>query len=129
MGQGYTLGCEKCDYTIDYYQGIGFLYPVECNNMLAAMQAGKYGKRFMEAAKSAAAPRVEFSRELYRCDKCGELRSDMEIELYDGDKVILTKRHVCGKCRSQMSLVKSTRGLKCPHCKSKLKPTDMIMWD
>jgi len=129
MGQGYTLGCEKCNYTIDYYQGVGFLYPVECNDMLEAMLAGKFGKRFKEIATNAASPRVEFSREMYRCEKCGELRADFKIELYDGDKVVLEKRHMCGKCRNKMSLVKSTRGLKCPHCKTKLKITHMINWD
>ena len=129
MGQGYSFKCEKCDYTLDFMQGIGFLYPMEAAEMLTAMQQGKFGKRFMEAAHKAAAPSVEFSRELYRCKECGELRPDLQIDLLDGDKVILSKRHVCGKCRSQMSMVKSPRGLKCPKCKSKLVEGAMLLWD
>lgn len=129
MGQGYSFKCSKCDYTLEYMQGIGFLYPMEAEKMLTAMQQGKFGKRFMEAANKAAAPAVEFSRELYRCEECGELRPDVQIDLLDGDKVILSKRHVCGKCRSQMSIVKSERGLKCPKCKSKLVIGDMLLWD
>ena len=72
---------------------------------------------------------LEFSRELYRCKECGELRPDLQIDLLDGDKVILSKRHVCGKCRKQMSMVKSPRGLKCPKCKGKLVEGAMLLWD
>ena len=129
MGQGFSYKCEKCDYTLEFYQGIGFLYPIEAEKMLTEMQQGKFGKRFMEAANKAAAPKVEFSRELYRCGKCGELRPDLKIALYDGDKLIMSKRQVCGKCRSQMSMVKSPRGLKCPKCKSKLVEGAMLLWD
>ena len=129
MGQGFSYKCEKCDYTLEFYQGIGFLYPIEADKMLTEMKQGKFGKRFMEAANKAAAPAVEFSRELYRCKECGELRPDLQIDLLDGDKVILSKRHVCGKCRKPMSIVKSDRGLKCPKCKSKLVIGNMIMWD
>ena len=129
MGQGYSYKCDKCDYTIEYYQGVGFLYPMEAEEMLTAMKQGKFGKQFMEAANKAAAPAVKFSRELYRCMECGELRPDLQIDLLDGDKVILSKRHVCGKCRGQMSIVKITRGLKCPKCKGKLIEGAMLFWD
>ena len=54
MGQGYSCKCDKCDYTIEYYQGIGFQYPMEAEKMLTAMKQGKFGKRFMEAANKAA---------------------------------------------------------------------------
>ena len=110
-------------------QGVGFLYPMEAEKMLTEMQQGKFGKRFMVAANNASAPSVEFSRELYRCAKCGELRPDLKIDLLDGDKVILSKRHICGKCREMMSIVKTHRGLKCPKCKSKLVTGNMILWD
>ena len=129
MGQGYSFKCSKCDYTLEYMQGIGFLHPMEAEKMLTAMQQGKFGKRFMEAANKAAGPAVEFSRELYKCEECGELRPDLQIDLLDGDKVILSKRRVCGKCRSQMSIVKSDHGLKRPKCKSKLVIGDMLLWD
>ena len=129
MGQGFSYKCNKCDYTLVFMQGVGFLYPMEAEKMLTEMQQGKFGKRFMEAANNASAPSVEFSRELYRCAKCGELRPDLKTDLLDGDKVILSKRHICGKCREIMSIVKTNRGLKCPKCKSKLVTGNMILWD
>ena len=129
MGQGFSYKCEKCDYTLEFYQGVGFLYPIEAEKMLTEMQQGKFGKRFMEAANNAVAPKVEFSRELYRCGKCGELRPDLKVALYDGDKLIMSKRQVCGKCRSQMSMVKNAHELKCQKCKSELVIGNMIMWD
>jgi DNA-directed RNA polymerase subunit RPC12/RpoP len=129
MGQGFSYKCNKCDYTLEFMQGIGYLYPMEANNMLIEIQQGKFGKRFMEAANNATAPSVEFSRELYRCENCGELRPDLKIDLLDGDKVILSKRHICGKCHGKLNIVKSLRGLKCPKCRSKLVTGNMILWD
>ena len=114
MGQGFSYKCEKCDYTLEYIHGIGYLYPLEAAKMLTEMQQGKFGKRFMEAANKATAPKAEFSRELYQCGKCGELRPDLKIALYDGDKLIMSKRQVCGKCRNQMSIVKDKCDLNCP---------------
>ena len=129
MGQGFSYKCDKCDYTLNFKQGIGYLYPLEAEKMLTEMQQGKFGKRFMEAANKATAPKVEFSHELYRCGKCGELRPDLKIALYDGDKLIMSKRQVCGKCRRQMSMVKNNIDLQCPKCKSELAVGNMIMWD
>ena len=129
MGKGYSFKCDKCDHALEYTQGVGFLYPSEADKILTAMRQGKFGKRFMEAATKASTPLVKFSRELYRCRECGELRPDLQIDLLDGDKVILSKRHVCGKCRNRMSIVKSNRNLKCPKCKSKLTLIDILRWD
>lgn len=129
MGQGFSYKCNNCDYTLEYMQGIGYLYPLEADKMLMEMKQGKFGKRFMEAANKATAPKVEFSRELYRCGKCDELRPNLKIVLYDDGKVIASKRQVCSKCHRQMSVVKSNRDLKCPKCKSTLVIGNMIMWD
>ena len=129
MGQGYSFKCDKCNYTLRFMQGIGFLYSMAAEKMLTEIQQGKFGKDFMEAANNATAPSVEFSRELYMCEKCGELRPDLKIDLLDGDKVILSKRHICEKCRIKMSIVKNLHGLKCPKCKGKLVTGNMILWD
>lgn len=129
MGQVFSYMCDTCDYTLDFYQGVGLLYPIETERILTEIQKGGFGKHFMEAANKASIPSVEYSRELYRCGKCGELRADLRIDLFDGDTVILSKRHVCGKCRSQMNVVESLHRLKCPKCKGKLVFEDMIMWD
>ena len=129
MGQGYSFECSKCDYTLEFIQGIGFSYLLEADKMLTSMQQGRFGKRFMEAANKATAPSVAFSRELYRCEECGELSPDLQMDLLDGGEVILSKKHVCGKCRSSMKLVKSMRTLKCPKCKAKLVEGDVIFWD
>ena len=129
MGQGYSYKCERCDFTLEYLQGVGFLYPIEADKMLTDMLQGKFGKRFKEAANDATVPSVDFSHELYHCEKCGELRPDLKIELLDEGKVVLTKKHVCGKCRNKMRMIESQRGLKCPKCKSKLVIGDMVLWD
>jgi len=135
MGQGYLLKCNKCDYSIEYHQGVGFLYPIEASNMLTDMQQGKFGKRFMKKANEAKSPSVEFSRELYICDLCdicdlcGELRPAMQIDLLDEGKVVLSKKHICGKCRGQMRVTKSKSRLECPKCKSKLEIRKRILWD
>lgn len=129
MGQGYSYKCDKCDYTLKFKQGIGYLYSIEADERLNEMKQGKFGKRLMNAANKATLPSVEFSYELYRCGKCDELRPDLKIALCDGDKVIMSKRQVCDKCRRQMSILKNYFDLKCPKCKSELVVDKMIMWD
>jgi len=129
MGQGCTFRCEQCDYVIEYLQGVGFLFYKEAEDILADMKSGKMGKKVMEAANAATNPEVNHSRELYRCKKCGELRPDMRIELYDEGKQLLSKQHRCGKCHSEMEIVKNTEKLKCPQCGKPLALTDVLMWD
>jgi len=129
MGKIYSYKCDKCGYALRYMQGVGFYFTLEAENMLTDMKQGKFGKRFMEASNMAVAPSVEFSRELFKCECCGELRQDLKLDLLDDNKVILSKRHVCGKCRSQMNIVKSTNTLKCPKCESELLIEEISMWD
>ena len=129
MGQGFSYKCDKCDYTLKFKQGIGYLYPIEADKRLNEIQEGKFGKRLMDAANKATSPSVEFSYELYRCGKCGELRPNFKIALLDSEKVIMSKRQVCDKCHRQMSMLKNYRDLKCPKCKSELVIGNMIMWD
>ena len=129
MGQGFSYKCNQCGYAIKFMIGVGSLYAEQAEKMLFDMQQGKFGKHFMEAVTNASAPSVDFSLELYRCKKCGALREGTNIDLLDGDKVILSKRHRCIKCRVDMSIVKSNRGLKCPKCKSELIIENMLMWD
>ena len=128
MGQGYSYRCEHCDYTLEYMQGVGFLFPLEAEKILTDILAGKMGKRFQAAATAAEAPEVNHSRELYKCESCGELRPNMKIELRDGEKLLLAKQHRCGKCRGKMHIAKSKK-LKCPHCGKALVIGNMIMWD
>ena len=129
MGQGFSYKCNQCDYAIKFMLGVGSLYPKLAEKMLSDMQQGKFGKHFMEAATNASAPSVDFSLNLYRCEKCGALLEGTKIDLFDGDKVILSKRHRCIKCRVDMRIVKGDHGLKCPKCKSELIIKDMLMWD
>ena len=46
MGQGNSYKCEKCDYTLEYMQGIGFLYPIEADKMLTEMQGSTRHRRY-----------------------------------------------------------------------------------
>ena len=129
MGTVYSCKCDKCGYTLSYSQGVGFLYQSKAKEMLVAMKRGEFGKSFMEAANKAIAPWVKYSYELYRCKACGELRPDLQIDLFDGNKVVLSKHYICDKCHGLMSVIKSDRGLKCPECKSRLKKGVAFLWD
>ena len=129
MGSGYKFQCEKCGYGLEYLQGVGFFYCAEADNILTDMKNGKMGKKFMEYAKKSKTPTIIHSRELYKCINCGEVRPDMKIELYNGKSLLNEKRHICGKCRSKMNIVKDTSKLKCPHCATKLLLSNFIMWD
>lgn len=129
MGQGYSYKCKNCNYTLEYLQGVGFMFIMEAEKLLSDMQTGKMGKRFMIAANEASLPEVEHSRELYICDECGELRPDMKLELRDAGKLLLVKQHRCGRCRTRMRIVKKNEKIKCPNCGKPLVIGDMLLWD
>lgn len=129
MGQGYSYKCEKCGYTLEYLQGVGFMFIFEAEEILKEMLNGKYGKRFMELSTQADNPQAEHSKELYKCTGCGELRPSMEVKLYDGNKLLLEKQHRCGKCRKPMVVVSKKEKLLCPKCHTPLSIGDFLMWD
>lgn len=105
------------------------MFIVEAEKILSDMQTGKMGKRFMAMSNEASMPEVEHSRELYKCDDCGELRPDMKIELRDGRKLLLEKQRRCGKCHAKMRVVKKNEKLRCPNCGKPLVIGDILMWD
>lgn len=129
MGQGYSYRCENCNYLIEYLQGVGFMFFIEAEKILADMQSGKMGKQFMKMSNEASTPGVVHSRELYKCDDCGELRPDMKVELRDAGKLLLEKQHRCGKCRAKMRVVEENEKIKCPNCGKPLVIGDMLLWD
>lgn len=129
MGQGYSYRCEHCDYTIEYMQGVGFMFPIDADRILSDMQAGKMGKHLITASNIAAEPEVNHSCELNKCERCGELRADMKIELYDAGNLPFEKQHYCRKCRGKMHITNEDEAQLCPHCGKPLVIGSMLMWD
>jgi len=160
MGEGIRLRCDKCGHSFSANLGIGFCYPIQCEELLAAMRAGSFGKSFMRASEAPDAA-VHFSNELYRCKACGLIKSAPEIDLCIpisggeitkgkfcaasnnlkkqpyvmasdiGDKyrIVLSKKHRCGKCRKPMERVRSLNKLVCPHCGEIMTQGRFIRWD
>ena len=129
MGRGYTLCCDECGYSLEYLEGIGFMYYREAEEILSDIKAGKYGNDFMKAANDAKKPIVNHSRELYKCMECGELQPDMEIELCDGENVLIRKQHACNKCNGEIFVVNSIENIICPKCGAPLVIMGILMWD
>ena len=129
MGSGSVLCCEKCGYELSVRHGVGMLYPKEQEKLLQDIMSGKKERRFRNLANSAKNPRIEFSHELYGCKNCGHVSQNMDIELYDGDELLLKKEHKCRKCKSIMEIKDNEDDIKCPKCNTILMPTALIMWD
>lgn len=81
MGKGYELKCNRCGFSREICDGIGFCYPMECETLLEKMKKGSFGKGFMEAAKRMPCAAVHQNRTIFLCDHCGAWRADASIDL------------------------------------------------
>ena len=129
MGQGYLLRCSECRYEEEFVLGVGFMFVQENERIKEAIQEGKLGKKFQNLAIEVPGFSVKHGRKIFVCEKCGELREEMYIAMYDGDKLLLEKGYRCSGCRGKMAPSDDVKKLKCPHCGKPLTATVSLMWD
>ena len=135
MGSGYELKCEKCEFKHIVCEGIGFLYPSLCAEILDKMKKGAYGKGFMEDALRIDGVAVHHECMIFVCDHCGKWRADEVIDLCApiGDPVKPTRKfcsampdpqeklYVMGyEIKKEYSIVRSKRHM-CGNCRHKLR--------
>lgn len=82
MGDGYVYHCDDCGKTYYADLGVGILYPQTCEEVLAAVRAGKYGQKLMEAAESEQYVGVAAEHKLYRCESCGNWDVYADASIY-----------------------------------------------
>ena len=88
MGQGFSIECNKCGFSFDASFGIGFMFPMESEEMIEKGRSGELGeevKTFLENNKCGA---IDVKRVVLRCEECGNLEIGHDLSMYvpDDDK-------------------------------------------
>lgn len=81
MGQGYKFECEECGFSTNASLGIGYLYPMVCDDILDRMKKGAFGEEIKEAANTTPGVAVHQSASVFICDKCRSWCIDDVIDL------------------------------------------------
>ncbi len=154
MGEGCFLACDNCGYKIDIDLGFGSLICLETEETIKKMKSGAYGKKAADFFRENPDGTVDCSYVLLKCDKCGELKNDMDLSLYkriegsedpefpipDPDYFVKAEdfEHKCGKCGNTMRIVDTSDGfeekiqngeIRCPNCNKKLTLIALACWD
>lgn len=133
MGYGFELKCKECDYSQNFFLGIGMMYS-DLKNVVNEenIKSKKLRKDIMEITDNHSVEESTFSHELYRCEKCGKLYRKFYVELhYDEEKVFKTEYH-CVKCRETLKIVDVDKieNIACPKCHNRRLYRDMeMLWD
>lgn len=158
VGEGYKLVCEKCGYSVNVYHGIGFRHFSIEEEKYDEIKSGKHGQELQNFLNNNSTAGVHISYGIYLCEKCGEIKSDLKIDLCvlkpeflnllkEDEKqrissksiedteigliydIAMTKKQYCDKCNSIMNLVVKPNQLCCPECNIKLRTGERFCWD
>jgi DNA-directed RNA polymerase subunit RPC12/RpoP len=133
MGYGFELRCRNCDYSQNFFLGIGMMYhPLKNVINTENIKNKRLRNELIEISENKSLVWSSYSHELYRCEKCDKLYRKFYIELhYDGDKIFRTD-YSCVKCRKPLKKINDleTENIPCPQChKKKLYRDNEMLWD
>ncbi len=148
MGAGLQKKCPKCGYTIDFSEGVGFLYPTIYDETVQKAKDGELGEDLQTFFKEHEDGMINAENVTLCCEDCGYLTMDKDLTMYvpgdakdvEGDKYIpmlipsnyevySRYTHKCEKCDGKMKRVSMYDQLLCPKCKTPLEDEMEIMWD
>jgi DNA-directed RNA polymerase subunit RPC12/RpoP len=133
MGYGFELKCKECDYSQNFFLGIGMMYS-ELKNVVNQdnIKSKKLRNNILDIIDNHSVEKCSYSHQLYRCEKCGRLNRKFYVELhYDEGKVFKTEYN-CVKCREPLKVVDTdyVEEISCPQCCNKKLYRDMeMLWD
>ena len=147
MGYGFDIKCESCNFSRRVMLGEGMMTPSIAYEERKKMQNGEYGPDIQELTSGDDVGVSAFS-ELYVCTGCGELSTEMTLELYqtkdgsllddvvispadaDGYNLLMAIPHTCKKCGKALKVAEKLSEVSCPRCHGALKRDGrIIMWD
>ena len=144
MGQGGNYRCNKCGYELNAWTGVGFLYPMVCEENTEKAKKGELGEKLQKFFEEHPDGKLDCSKVLLRCEDCGAYDVVLALAMYipkdgtkpndaiwdlDGYKKIGSYKHVCEACGGNMKKVKKESELICPECGEQLELVDEVMWD
>jgi len=105
------------------------MYPQEVEKAKRDIIKGRYGKDARDIMTRYPLSEVDISREIYRCQKCGNLQEALCVSIDPPGRQRTTVLKRCGKCKGIMQQVTDENNLQCPVCHSNLEIIGLIMWD
>ena len=94
MGTGYELTCNNCGNCYQVTLGVGFAFPRIYENLIEAIEAGRFGEEWRELAAQTDQFGIDAEDHLYRCDECGYWECAPSLSIYapkDIEKVLNTQ--------------------------------------
>ncbi len=148
MGQGINYKCSKCGYENSFQLGVGMLYPMVYEGVVADICAGKYGREWKQFFEDNEGTVVDAEIYLYQCPDCRTLQSDYSLALYrtrdntppkqdywihdnkdrQNYQYIRGYIHKCPNCGRRMKRQNSSSP-PCPVCGTALGQGERVFWD
>lgn len=148
MGQGGAYRCDKCGYQVEAWTGMGFLYPMVCEENIEKAKNGELGEELKKLFEEYPNGKLDCQEVLKRCENCGEYEVVTDLGFYipennekanediwnlDGYKKIESYKHLCASCGGELMDLESGEGgyvnLVCPQCGETLELVDRVLWD
>jgi DNA-directed RNA polymerase subunit RPC12/RpoP len=133
MGYGVELKCRECDYSEDFFLGVGMMYfPLRNAVNEENLKYKKLRRELMDIIDNHSVKESNYGHELYRCEQCNKLYRRFYVELnYDEDRTYRTEYN-CTKCRKPLTRLDEFKieEIPCPKCGREGLYQDMVMlWD
>jgi len=123
MGQGFELRCKSCDYSKDFFLGIGMMdSSLKVVNNGDNIKNKKIRQELTDLINNHVITESHYGHEIFRCETCDELYRKFYVEVvYDEGKVYRSE-YRCVRCGVELVRVGEEvefGEVSCPGCKGK----------
>ena len=135
MGVGYSISCNKCDYTRSLDIGVGMLHSsLEAEIQSMSKKEQLTINKTIEGKENLLSESEGYS--VFQCYNCCSIYNKFHIKIIHDDKVLYENKPQCFKCKREMKLLfcdqdhNTITNIKCVKCKSDDIQIDLnMMWD
>lgn len=143
MGQGYLVKCNRCRYSVSYYEGIGFkdslplLFEPQDNfrYLLERMGSKTVFKKITNWMKDKDYRVESYGYRIDYCERCQHFKSHLHFHLIFEHDAFQTE-YPCFRCKQPMIDCEKTpyspfdyHGEPCPKCVQGTLSVPIMMWD
>ena len=82
MGRGFGLICRKCRYEFGIHLGVGFGFPQNYQNIMAAAKTEKLGREVRYFLRENPEGTLDCSQVLLQCTACDALERGIDLSMY-----------------------------------------------
>lgn len=126
MGIGFEVNCKKCKYQEKFLLGKG----ISIQSAIERLQEGKRNI-ILQKLEGKRVKGEHDSYQLFRCETCDDISTELYIEVMTTDEEIITTKHICSTCQKEKVVIEPIfHELPCPKChKKRLEIESIIKWD